>query len=562
MSQNLQILPIDIAHAAMGVSAPDTQYKHYGLFDDGLEGSHNLLQAQIEFSGLIADSIIQSTKVGECVLLVGESLPAVGVKLKRASREFVCVVSITELETGQWSSFSAIVLEGSFHYLDQLPLLRWVKQSLLDGGALILFGEFLADDSTIEPAAIPNLSSLKQLSKRLGFELVLETDCTGSAIKSLESLRDKSTQVTFLPDRDSLVAAINTINSEFISGRRCFSMLQFSFLPQQITDFPKAEFLSNGEFSGNELSKLFESSFGHTFDEELWRWKYVLGKGKSIAAKEYGEGEIVSHYGGAPRNIYFFGEPNKAIQVCDVMVAPSLRKFYGKSSLFFKSAATFLEREIGNTVGHLLGFGFPNQKAMNIAIRLGLYEKTDDFVELTFATVDEIDLPATHLVDIDSDDNQHRESVDRLWQEMRDECTDYIVGVRDWSYFNYRYFQHPTGIRGGYRRVFLMDSQSNKLLAALVLKEHAGGTLLMELICKPSEVALRLRQLLSSCLNSQISGPLKFWITKAWIPRLALAGVVENNLGIEIPCNSWNPGPSAESLYGKWWLTAGDMDFL
>jgi hypothetical protein len=32
-------------------------------------------------------------------------------------------------------------------------------------------------------------------------------------------------------------------------------------------------------------------------------------------------------------------------------------------------------------------------------------------------------------------------------------------------------------------------------------------------------------------------------------------------LGIEIPCNSWNPGPPAELLYGKWWLTAGDMDF-
>jgi len=149
-----------------------------------------------------------------------------------------------------------------------------------------------------------------------------------------------------------------------------------------------------------------------------------------------------------------------------------------------------------------------------------------------------------------------------LWHEMREECADYIVGVRDWQYFYYRYFQHPTGGRGGYQRRFLMCGETGKTLAVLVFKEHGGSTLLMDLICRPSAAASSLEQLLNSCSNSELAAPLKFWITKAWVPRLALEGIVENSLGIEIPCNSWNPGPSAKLLYGKWWLTAGDMDFL
>jgi hypothetical protein len=72
--------------------------------------------------------------------------------------------------------------------------------------------------------------------------------------------------------------------------------------------------------------------------------------------------------GCAPRKIQYFGESSVAIQVCDVMVLPQVQLFYCRGSLFFKTAATFLEREIGNTVSHLLG----------------LYEKTEDLIELVY----------------------------------------------------------------------------------------------------------------------------------------------------------------------------------
>ena len=54
---------------------------------------------------------------------------------------------------------------------------------------------------------------------------------------------------------------------------------------------------------------------------------------------------------------------------------------------------------------------------------------------------------------------------------------------------------------------------------------------------------------------------LLLWLTKGWLARLDMPNAAVRDLGIEIPCNSWNPGPAARLLYGKWWLTAGDMDF-
>jgi hypothetical protein len=36
----------------------------------------------------------------------------------------------------------------------------------------------------------------------------------------------------------------------------------------------------------------------------------------------------------------------------------------------------------------------------------------------------------------------------------------------------------------------------------------------------------------------------------------------QQDLAVSIPTNVWSPGPPAASLQGKWWLMAGDTDFL
>ena len=175
-----------------------------------------------------------------------------------------------------------------------------------------------------------------------------------------------------------------------------------------------------------------------------------------------------------------------AIQPCDVMVHPSIRKQYGKGSLFFEVAATFLEREIGNTVNHLLGFGFPNQKTMNISKRLGLYEKTDDFIEIVYPVGQASEEQERHqatIVDYDPLDAASRGEIDSLWALMKDDYTDGIIGVRDAEYIQHRYVNHPFSKEKQYRCVIIRAQSSKQALAFAVLKEHDGSKLLMDLIC-------------------------------------------------------------------------------
>ncbi len=465
-----------------------------------------------------------------------------------------------------------IVLEGSFHYLDQLALLSKCRDLLTANGQLLLFGEFLDDDSKIEYSALPNLSSFRHLSRRLGFRLIESVDATTSAKKTLalvQTLLDKNLEEPVAVDapEPSTVAELQLeffrTREEFVSGRRCFRFFLVKRETKTKNEWADAEYLDIDAFDSTEIAELFEKSFNIAFNENLWNWKYREGNGKCVAARLSEGGEIVAHYGGVPRAILYFGHSSMAIQPCDVMVHPDMRKQYGKGSLFFEVAATFLEREIGNTVSHLLGFGFPNQKAMNISTRLGLYEKSDDFLELAYAPLAETAALQQLRCDAwDAANPGHIDELNDLWAQMSKGFTDGIIGVRNFDYIKYRYLAHPGSRSKQYRCLVIRDTNSARALAFAVVKEHADGQLLMDLIC-PVETMKQAIAGLNQELNSAGEGVgLKLWITKSWLDKVCLDDATVNELGIEIPCNSWNPGPASDILAGAWWLTAGDMDFV
>ena len=84
----------------------------------------------------------------------------------------------------------------------------------------------------------------------------------------------------------------------------------------------------------------------------------------------------------------------------------------------------------------------------------------------------------------------------------------------------------------------------------------------MDVVCDAGEIEAVLAEVNRFVAGLPEAGRLKFWLTREWQKRLQLPDVAVQELGIEIPCNSWNPGPSSKVLYGAWWLTAGDMDFV
>ena len=553
------------------------EFVHYALRSE--KGKvNNIRRQQQELSEKVINSVRVSLGAESSVLLSGPSFAYATERLINQAQSVEWLNSKSEFESKKRETqaydfgrpcildycesddFDVVVIEGSYHYLQQVDLLQKCKELMADGGSLIILGEFLQDDSEKKYSALPNLSSLTQLSDRLGFELVSETDLTLDAIESVNFFKNILKQESAFPKDGKKALISNLLNdaeSEFSRGRRCYKLFRFIKVLKQAGDYALAHYGDIESFDHQEIRELFEKSFETAFDHEIWRWKYELGNGKCVIARSEPSGSIVSHYGGAPRQINYFGKMDTAIQVCDVMVLPEVRLHYGKNSLFFKTAATFLEREIGNTVGHLLGFGFPNKKAMNIALRLGLYEKTDDFLEFIFPLGANKSSAEYKLLDIDSKNVAHQNAVDRLWGSMSPAFENGIIGVRNWEYVKYRYFDHPLGISGEFKRLFLLDAQGD-ICAAFFLKEHDQCNLIMDIICPFKDITQYILKL--SLLLNEVR--LKIWITKGWSKAVEVAGIIENDLGIEIPSNYWNPGPSSEVLYGAWWLTAGDMDFM
>ncbi|MEQ8953527.1 MAG: GNAT family N-acetyltransferase, partial [Gammaproteobacteria bacterium] len=465
--------------------------------------------------------------------------------------------------------FEIILVAGSYHYRDQLDIMTRIRACLKQEGHFLIYGEFLDDDSGIARSLLPNVSSHRRLAERLGFEFIGPRNLTGSARYSVrELLRLARERETALHKQSGMnaqdlaagLAELELAATELANGRRCLQLFRHVFRPDNKNPYPDLRFGDMDSFAPEEVAELFQQSFDKPFDPQLWRWKYQLGKGTCVIARQGIKGRIIAHYGGAPREIDYFGNEQMAIQPCDVMVLPEERRQYGRKSLFFKVAATFLEREIGNTVGHLLGFGFPNQKAMNIALRLGLYEKTDDFIALEYPPCEAAADAALEIEAFQVADQRHRAYAEQLWQEMRNDFSGAIIGKRHSAYLEYRYFQHPAAARGEYQPLLLR--RQGTVTAIVVLKETPDVRLVMDIICPVKHMPGALADLNQWLAAQASSKPLQVWLTRNWLDAIRVEGAIEREMGIEIPCNSWNPGPSSEVLYGAWWLTAGDMDFI
>ena len=478
--------------------------------------------------------------------------------------------------------WDCIALGRTCHYKEQMGLLCRARKLLRDGGRLIFAGEYLRDVASIFPSSLPTEFSLLQLSGRLGFRLLETIDWTDAARRSVAdalALVAASGPTSRFPpaawlrsllpgcrgspsgappgENRKLARELDALAAELDSGHRRFECFVFELDARGSGPWSELDLGDINSFEAEEIAGIFEESFGAKFDPAVWRWKYGAGKGTCIVARAESGGPVIAHYGGVTREIDYFGEDQLAFQGCDVMVKPTERRQYGRNSLYFHMTATLFEREIGYTVDHVLGFGFPNLPVMKTAVRLGLYGKVDDYVELAFG-----DFPGSYpdlqVEPLKLQEPQHAKSADELWQAMRRDFGGGVIGKRHGQYLGYRYFRHPNA--DAYFP--LLVSRKGEAFAVAVLKRHEERWLLMDVVAplaRMDDIVLALRHWAKS---SAAPGALRMWLTKAWVEHLSWRDCIEKNLGIEIPCNVWNPGPDSALPDGAWWLTAGDMDFM
>lgn len=451
--------------------------------------------------------------------------------------------------------YDVLVLQNSARYLSPMGVFVQARRLLKTGGQLLILEEFTDNDHEQAPEPLPVLSHVLQMAQRAGFVLTYQQDLSQRVADWLQRclpLFDE--HLTALAQRTglSIQQLLNLRQgmaedlSKCLRGRYCHTLLSLRMENSDVELLP-AETLPAEDFR-----VLFERSFDSRFDADLWQWKYADGRGHSVVARK--NGEAVAHYGGISRDILYFGEPQRALQICDVMVLPQHRSFYSRRSLFFMTAATMLELHVGNTASHLLGFGFPNIKAMHVAQRLGLYARTDELLALSYAA-DGVSAASAWTVAGGALDDDCGELVDALWCQMAPVLADSIVGLRNAAYLNYRYSRRPAL---DYRVLLLSHPSGSHAVA--VTRDHGEQSLIMDIVASAHDLPAVLMAL---CGHGHDTGrEMVFWLSAGQLHRVQSASLHTAATGIHIPCNAWTRGPAADTLQGKWWLTAGDMDFM
>lgn len=550
---------VDSLHFGVGQSRdyPDMQQAVRTLLSSHLPQEPSVIVDAGCGTGTLA---AQLSAQGHRVLAISNNAEEARIARWNAPEAEVLLADFAALQPSEEAN--VVVMEHSAQYFDSLALLEKTREWLRSGGSLLLLDEFVLQDHQPLFTGRPLLGNFLQQAVRCGYTVVRAEDLGEEVAPGLQHLRRLLHQ-----HREALMATTGVDALQLQELEDGFA-LQAERMATGVTGYVLLElrcppldesrpvFGDLHSFDMAEVLPLFESSFDARFDPDIWQWKYGGGRGRAVTARI--KGELVAHYGGASRDILCFGEPRRAIQICDVMVLPRHRSFVSRDTLFFKTAATFLEQYIGNVSEHLLGFGFPNQRVLRVARRLGLYDVTDSFVELHYPVPESpAAAPALAIQPFALEDKAQQEMVDDLWSRMAPSFAGHIIGVRDWRYLHYRYCSHPWW-RQGYESFLLSDEAGAQAL--VVLKQVPGARLLMDIVAARPAFVGTLEALVAWLAKD--GERLLCRITHAHAEQLLLPGTHMQSLDIEIPCSVWTRGPAVDTLRGEWWLTAGDMDFV
>jgi len=307
------------------------------------------------------------------------------------------------------------------------------------------------------------------------------------------------------------------------------------------------------------MQALFESVFRETMSEAFRAWKYRPGNSGAVVV--YREGELVGHYGGVGADIHMQGAPAKAIQIVDVMIKPSARAAVRTHSPFFLAGSQFLERYIGYRQPYLLGYGFPSDRHLRLAQRLGLYAPVGSMQQLEWDCASlKKGVGFVHKITRISVGNfaRYQSKLDQLWQQMLTGFSQQYLVKKDAAFVWWRYLQNP---QQKYTVLFVQQRFTGTPVGVVVVKDNPDHMLLMDVIGAPEKIAA-LTAIAAHETGLNPAKVLRNWCADSWTDRFPLAAARQERLPISTPANIWTAGPAPETIRGKWWLMPGDTDFL
>ena len=476
-------------------------------------------------------------------------------------------------DAGTWQT---ILFQESGQYIDDIDLFANAARLLDENGEIVVMDEFSLVRDRDEPEHLHYLDHFLRLAERFGFVCMTRLDLTAQAAPTVDWLLDSCRRHAELLKRelgvrDDQLAALEASNTAY---REKYVQRRYGYFLLRLRRNSRPRW-QPGRIAGrgiDQMRALFAEVFGHEMSAAHWQWKYGDGRGLGVGVWQsvaddggiVADPPLIAHYGGMVRDIRYFGRPAKALQCGDVMVASAGRATLSRRGPMFIATATCLEHEIGYGTPHLVGFGFPNERAYRLPERLGLYAEVGRMVEVTLRPVavrPALRLAVRRLNPTDGDADARMEA---CWIAMQASLGDLIVGVRDARYLRHRYLAHPDK---SYQLHLVQRRFGGAPLGLLVLRviDDAAGEgrrcELLDMVGAANWMPVLIHHARRIAAGMQCQ-QLFAWVGDNLLPRLALpadADVVE--LNICIPANHWTHGPAIEEQRGKWWLTGGDMDF-
>lgn len=566
--------PLNVYAYALQLEEGKADYLHYGLFktDDC-----SLQEAQSYSTELILKRLppppcrILEVGVGlgtTFKLLLDKGYQIIGITPDQAQIDFIrsrlgddAPVQCMSLEAYRDAAggFDVILFQESAQYIDPLAIFNRALDLLRPGGSLLVVDEFALRRIEAGSEGLHRLDDFIAQAERFALELIERVDLSALAAPTLDYLlrvtvkhrqRLHDDLGVSEEELDQLDRSNTAYREKYANGRYGYALLHY-----RKTMLPKWRLRVLERGSHDAMLALFQHVFQQPMSAELWRWKYRDPQSQALCVWE--DGRLIGHYAGMPRDILYLGRPARAVQIGDVMVEPSKRAILTRRGPFFLMASTFFERCVGFGRPFLLGFGFPTERAMKVAERLGLYAEVGRMTELSWPPMPARPFLFTNLCVIDKNTIEtNADEINRLWKEMADDLQEAVVGVRDRAYLQSRYLNHP---ERDYRIVAIRNRLGCRLRGIIVLHFGERDCALLDVVAPLSDVPLSIshaRRL--SALNH--CERLSCQITEAFADHFVSAECQRQALDVRIPADIWSEGPPLEDFRGRWWLMSGDMD--
>lgn len=311
----------------------------------------------------------------------------------------------------------------------------------------------------------------------------------------------------------------------------------------------------------DDVLGLHNRVFGSKVDAAWYEWKYHDGGGEAVGL--WLGKELVAHCGGTPRVVSHLGRAERDLQIGDVMVAPEWRGVLTRRGPFFHVSDRLYASRLGAGERFHAAFGFPNERHLRLAVKMGLSWDCGPVQALYWHGQDK--LPRLgwpwRAEQLSVDDPDFDVVINRAWSAMARDASGFSMGVRDATYLRWRFARRPDQ---GYRFVQLRRPWLRRPSGVAVLGQATVAPNFLQWLDWVGPLAL----LPKACLLAREvaardgSAGLTTWASSAVALALAATGVTQRVPAAVLGVPKASDMTPEEVRQLHWWLMAGDTDFL